>query len=291
MSRHTPGKPRGARPPPAGLPQRDTLLRDLGRAPDECPIFSLPSPLLPWVGLLLLALLALLAQALVRKGPVGAVFFVSIALAFLFVVLYPRKLVVGEDGLLLVWIRSRFIAYRDIAYVETSDGFYFHNPGINVALRSGGAVDFATSIFKERWAERDVLISLIRVAIETAKARCPPRAPEALGRGGRTYDSWARALRAIGSGAHEGMRTSPVPTDELLRVAESPGVPLVDRAAAFVALAASRDEESLRRLRIAVERIAAPDAKATLRGALEAEGEEASSARILELAESRASRA
>lgn len=291
MTRPKQSSARAARPSPSGLPSREALLRDLGRAPDERPVFSLPSPLLPWVGLLLGLAVALLTPGLLRKGPWGATLWVALVLVVLLVVLFPRKLVVGDDGLLLVSIRARFIPFRDITYVETSDGFYFRNPGINIALRSGSAVAFATSVFKERWAERDALLSLIRVAIETASLRRPARAPEALGRGGRPYEVWARALRAIGSGAHEGMRTSPVPADELLRVAESPAAPIAERVAAFVALAASQDSDPLRRLRIAVESTAAPDTKAALQAALAAEGDEAKIAALLEFAETRTPRA
>ncbi|MDC0740205.1 hypothetical protein [Polyangium mundeleinium] len=287
MSRPKTSSARPARPSPTGLPSREGLLRDLGRSPDERPVFSLPSPLLPWIGILLGIAVALLARALTREGPWGVTLWGALALAVVVVLLFPRKLVVGEDGLLLVWIRARFIPYRDIAYVETSDGFSFRHPGINIALRSGRAVDFATSVFKERWAERDVLLSLIRATAEAANARRPAHAPDALGRGGRPHDAWARALRAIGSGAHEGLRISPVPAEELLRVAESPGAPVVDRAAAFVALAASRDDEHLRRLRIAIDLTAAPETKAALQAALAADGDEASIAEVLAFAETR----
>ncbi|MDI3288953.1 hypothetical protein [Polyangium sp. 15x6] len=290
MSRPKTSSTRLARPSPSGLPSREALLRDLGRAPDERPVFSLPSPLLPWLALVLGVAVALLAPGLMRKGPGGATLWAALVLATLVIVLFPRKLIVGEDGLLLVWVGARFIPYRDIAYVETSDGFYFRNPGINIALRSGRAIDFATSVFKERWAERDALLSLIRASIEAASARRPARAPDALGRSGRPYDAWARALRAIGSGAHEGMRTSPIPADELLRIAESPAAPVVDRTAAFIALAASHDDENLRRLRIAVDLTAAPDTKAALQAALAAEGNEASIAEVLALAEAQATR-
>ena len=289
MSRPKQSRSRPARPSPSGLPSREVLLRDLGRLPNERPVFSLPSPLLPWFGLLLGLAVALLAPTLVRKGPWGATLWAALVLAILVVALFPRKLVVGDDGLLLVWIRARFIPYRDISYVETSDGFYFRNPGINIALRSGAAVDFATSVFKERWAERDALLSLLRVAMETASAKRPARAPDALARGNRPHDAWARALRAIGSGAHEGMRTSPVPTDELLRIAESPAAPTADRAAAFVALAASRDDENLRRLRIAVDLTVAPDTKATLQAALASGDDEAAIAEVLAFAEEKSS--
>jgi len=273
--------------PTGGLQSRASLLRDLGRSPDETPIFSLPSPILPWFAIPLGAGLMFLARSLVRSGPVGALLFVAFALAYAVALLFPRKLVVGEDGILLVWIGSRFIPYRDIAYVETYDGFYFDNPGINVALRSGRALDFATSIWKGRWAERDALLTLIRVSRDAEGSERTPRAPLALARADRAHLAWARALRAIGTGAYEGMRTSAVPADELLAVAESHRAPLVDRAAAFVALSASQEEETIHRLRVALERTAAPDATEVLRGVLDAGENEDALAAILERAEKR----
>lgn len=243
-------------------------MRDLGRAPDEPAVFSLPSPLLPWGAALLGILLAVVVQALLREGPVGALLSAAIALGFVVSLLFPRKLVVGADGLLLVWIRARFVPYKDIAYVETSDGFYFKNPGINVALRSGSAVDFATSVFKERWAERDALLTFIRVAIDEASRRKAPRAPDALLRAGRDLVAWANALRSIGAGAHVDPRTPPVPAEDLLPIAENPAASLLDRAAAFVALSTSSDPEVGRRLRIAVEQTADPEAKSSFEYAL-----------------------
>jgi hypothetical protein len=284
MSRRT--DPRPARTgAPKDAQRRSVLLRDLGRAPHERAIFSLPSPLLPWVALFLGLVVAFFVQALVREGPAGALLAAAIVLGFLVVVLFPRKLIVGEDGLLLVWVRPRFIPYREIAYVETSDGFYLQNPGINIALRSGRAVDFATSVFKERWAERDALITLIRDAKDEAAGRKAARAPDALLRGGREFLAWAHVLRGIGSGANVDARTPPVPSDDLLRVAESSGAPLVERVAAFVALAASTDGDAKGRLRIAVDSTADPGVKAALQGAIDAGGDEHALARVLAYAE------
>ena len=61
--------------------KKAALLRDLGRSPDEHPVFSLPSPLLPWGGVFLFALLTLVARPLVRDGRLGILFGVAIVLA------------------------------------------------------------------------------------------------------------------------------------------------------------------------------------------------------------------
>ena len=271
----------------AGGSTREVVLRDLGRGPEEQAIFSLPSPLLPWGALLVGLLVAAAVQALVREGPVGALLSAALMLGFFVFVVFPRKLVVGADGLLLVWLlRARFVPYADIAYVETSDGFYFKNPGINIALRSGSAVDFATSIFKERWAERDALLLLIRASVDEAAQRKPPRAPDALLRAGREHLAWAHGLRGLGAGAQLDPRTPPVPAEDLLRVAESPVAPLALRSAAFVALAANADPDVTRRLRFAADHTAAPDVRAALEGALDAGDDEHAIARVLAYAES-----
>lgn len=243
-------------------------MRALGRSLDEAAVFSLPSPLLPWVAIFLALAVASLAPALLREGPAAALLYAALWLGLFVMFLFPRKLVVGADGILLVWIGKRFIPYKDIAYVETSDGFVFKNPGINIVLRSGSAVDFSTSIFKERWAERDSLLTLLRVVAAESEEKIAPRTPDALLRAGREPLVWAQHLRGIGAGAGTDLRTPSVPVEDLLRVAESPFAAPVDRTAAFVVLAASDNPDIKSRLRFAVEQTAEPEARAALEGAL-----------------------
>jgi len=270
--------------------KRDAILRKLGRAADERALFSLPSPLLPWIGLVLGVALLFLLRAAPAGGPVAIISGAAVTLAYLVVLLYPRKLVVGEDGLLLVWIFSRFVPYRDIAYIEGFDGFYFTNPCINVALRSGSALSFATSLFKERFAERDALLQLLRTAIDEAATRRPVRAPALLLRGGKDTTAWVLSLRSIGAGANVDLRTPAVPIESLLRVAESPAAPLVERAAAYVALTGSTNEDVKKRLRVAADLSAAPLTKDALRAVLEASEDDSALATLLELVEAKTGR-
>ncbi|MBK9262484.1 MAG: hypothetical protein IPM54_22105 [Polyangiaceae bacterium] len=260
------------------------LLRDLGRSPDEQPVLSLPSPLLPWGGVFAVIVLGVFVRYL-RANPGQIVVAAAIALAVVVALLLPRKLLLGNDGLLLVWWRARFIRFRDIDYIETTDGFYFHHPGINIVFKNGKALAFATSVFKERWAERDALISLIRVYVEAAANKLPPQTNQALFRAGRDHTAWARALVAMGHGAHFDPRMPAVLPDDLLRVAESTDAPTVDRTAAFVALAAAKDSATVKRLRAALEHTVAPAARSALRGALDAGSDEARIASVLEYAE------
>jgi hypothetical protein len=288
MGRHTGKKSKRAAASRVGAVsehQKASLLRDLGRSPDEHALFSLPSPLLPWGGIPVLALIVLIGPRLIKDGPVGVLLAAAITLAMLIVMLVPRKLMVGNDGLLLMWLGSRFIRFRDIDFVETTDGFWFHHPGINIVFKNGKALAFATSLFKERWAERDALISLIRLYVEAAMRKKSPQTHQALTRAGRPHDAWARALLAIGHGAHFDPRMPAVLPEDLLRVAESSDAPTVDRAAAFVALAATRDADTVKRLRVTLDHTVRPAARAALRGALDAGSNEEQIARALEYAE------
>lgn len=266
------------------------ILRDLGRTPGEPAVFSLPSPLMPTgaiAGAILLAIL--LRPVLQRPAPGAMMIALAVGIAFAFFVLLPRRLVVGEDGLLISWIGTRFIPYVDIAQVTALEGFSVRHPCISIALRSGGLVDLGTSVFRERWAERDALLTLIRTATEDFKSQRQEGPPEALARRNRSHLEWARSLRSLGSGANLDPRTPPVPPEKLLRIAESPVAPLPARAAAFVALNASEDDEIRKRLRTAAELTAAPDAKAALGGVLLSE-DEADIAEALEYAEARQAR-
>lgn len=262
------------------------LIEELGRSPEEHPVFSLASPLLPWGGVCAAILLVFVAPPLLRDGPVGALLAAALTLAIFVILLLPRKLFLGQDGLLLVWLLgSKFIRFRDIKTVETTDGFFFHHPGINLTFKNGGATDFGTSVFKERWAERDALIRLLRVCIEKARGKQAPPVEQSLFRAGKSSDIWVRSLRAMGHGAHFDPRTPAVRLDILWRIAESPDSSLLERTAAFVALSASKNAEHEKRLRIALEQTVAPPVRASLTDALEAAEDEAKIAEVLARAE------
>ncbi len=266
--------------------EKMALLEELGRSRHEQPIFSLPSPFLPWGGVVVAILLAAAGPPLLKESPAGILLVAAIILAFFVIMLLPRKLLIGRDGLLFVWVLgSRFIRFRDIKNVDTSEGFFFHHPGINLELVNGNAMDFATSIFKERWAERDKLILLLRACIDSAKAKKIPSALQALLRTGKTHAAWARALKAMGHGAHFDPRAPAVLQEDLWRVAENPDASMVERTAAFVALSANRDAAKEKRLRDSLEGTVAPKMRSALRAALEADGDEERIAAVLEQAE------
>jgi len=266
--------------------KKAALLEELGRSRNEQAVFSLPSPLVPWGGVVAAILITLFAPPLIKEGPVGSLLAAAFTLATFVILLLPRKMLLGQDGLLLVWILgSRFVRFREIETVEMSDGAFFHHPGINLILKDGQALDFATSVFKERWAERDALISLLRVCVETAHSKRPPPVEQSLLRAGKSKESWARALRAMGHGAHFDPRMPAVRQDDLWLVAESPDASLIERTAAFVALSATKDPEMEQRLRVALDHTVAPLVRSALGAALDAGDDEAEIANVLERVE------
>jgi hypothetical protein len=271
--------------------KKATLLEELGRSPDEHPTFSLPSPLLPWGGVIAAILFTLITPSLIKDGPVGVLLAAALILATFVVMLVPRKLLVGHDGLLLVWmLGSRFIRYRELDYVDTVDGIFFRHPGINLALKNGHTLDFSTSLFKERWAERDALIRLIRLCSETAKGKKTPPVQQSLLRAGKPHGVWARMLLSMSNGAHVDPRTPAVLQDDLLRIAESPDISAIDRTAAIVALGANRDATLEKRLRVSIEHTVAPEVRSALREALDAGEDEERITQLLQRTEKMTSR-
>ena len=93
----------------------------------------------------------------------------------------------------------------------------------------------------------------------------------------------------MGKGAHFDPRSPAVLPDDLLRIAESPDASLVERTAAFAALAATRDVVFEKRLRVSLDHTVAPLVRSALREALEAGDDEERIARLLESAEKLAS--
>jgi hypothetical protein len=255
----------------------------------------LPSAILPTAGVLVGVGVVLLLQLLLSApSPPDVLLAAAVALGYAVLLLWPRQLTVGEDGLLLSWLwRQRFIPYEAIARVETGDLWLGKCPGIGLVFQNGRHMDITTSVFVTNWAERDALLSLIRAAVEDHEARRRRRReemPEILSRGARSHQEWARALLSAGSGANLDPRTAPAPMERLLEVATSSEGPLSARIAAIAALDAGPDEEVKARVRVAVQNTVAPEAREALLGAVEAGEDEEALAELLAYAERRGAR-
>lgn len=154
---------------------------------------------------------------------------------------------------------------------------------VRSTIRSGlvqpGHVDI---FFIYRRGEEERYLGLIEERIREAMddyGRGDTAADAALlRRGDRAAGAWLSALRSIGAGANTSLRTAPVSRERLLRVAEDPASPVVERVAAAVALGDDEDGESRSRLRSLAEATAAPD----LRRAIEEAGHSRDDAELAE---------
>ena len=96
-----------------------------------------------------------------------------------------------------------------------------------------------------------------------------------LDRRSRSVSAWRDDLRALLAVEGSGYRGAALGPDQLAEVVEDAGAPTERRVAAAVALSGKGDEESRRRVRVAVEACADRDLRAALEHAAEGEIEEA----------------
>lgn len=181
--------------------------------------------------------------------------------------LWPAKLVVGADGLLLSFLgRRQFIPYRDIAIVAPCDE---PSIGIELTLRSGDSVRIPVDPHARPGKnDRATILARIREAVAHHQQHDPAAAAALLARGDTDLRSWIQRLRALGAGANVDHRTAPVPTDTLLRIVEDAGAGPQERLGAAIALkAASLDEAEQQRLTAAANATAAPKLRIALEAA------------------------
>jgi hypothetical protein len=173
--------------------------------------------------------------------------------------LYPGKLHVGPDGLLLTGLGTkRFIDVRNMAGIELTD------IGIRVHLHRGKPVDIATRMGRAL-VPRSIGISPADTALlvrridallighdaRSASSQLRPR----LARGSRTVAEWMADLRAIGQ--RLSMRVADIDTDDLHMVVEGAQVDPDVRVAAAVVLSARSDEDRAR-VRVAARALGEP---------------------------------
>lgn len=170
---------------------------------------------------------------------------------------------VGADGIVVrrALRRERFVphdAIRDIhaegrtIVIERSDG---HRFGFDVPIKTGERTpappddDEANAIVRR--------IHQARRAFQEGKAA--PELSALLGRGSRTTREWLAELRRLGEGAASTFRTIGVAREQLFDVVESTTARATDRIAALIALRATLREQDKPRVRVAADRIAAPE--------------------------------
>jgi hypothetical protein len=201
-------------------------------------------------------------------------------LGFTLLALWPTRVVVGADGVLVTWLgRARFIPYDEVEDVAVHQAevfaFGFRRwSGVRIHLRSGELVELAvTSQVALEGPRTRMLAERIREGLEGYRHGDPVADAALLARADLPVAEWLRALRALGAGARADHRTAPMVPERLWRLVEDPSAPAAARAGAAVVLAASDDAEAPARLRVAAAAIAAPKVRVAIEAA--AGGDEA----------------
>lgn len=188
---------------------------------------------------------------------------------------YPAKIVVGVDGVLVHWLWIRkFIPTKDIVYVGRFDRGSGRNRVRGIAMTYGdGEVIELPAMDDEQIA---VVIKRINDVIALSKGtQHVEDAAMVLSRGALEVRDWITQLKALGAGATATLRTAPVMPDRLWRVAEDAAQPATVRAAAAVALGPTLDQSGKTRLAEIARATAAPKLRVALeRAATDAPEEE-----------------
>ncbi len=227
------------------------------------PIYATLGGQLGWgVGAMFFFMMAVnVAARIAHIGPIAPLLFLPV----FFVGMWPSRIVVGVDGVLLKWLwRARFVPMSSIGYVSAVD-----DRAIALDLVSGERVLVYTSMRQRYRSEgapqhRDAVLARIREALETFRAHGAAVDVSALvRRGSRSHTEWLDALRKL-SGGEGGYREAAVREEDLWRVVEDPAAPADARAGAAMVLKASLDDAGRARVRVAAEATASPKLRVAL---------------------------
>jgi hypothetical protein len=183
---------------------------------------------------------------------------VSILVASLIAwLLRPTRLVVGTDGISLRGgLRARFVAYTDLASVDT--GTRPRDP-VRLQYTDGRTESLACRLHADERAA---------IAMRIARARAVGTDVDAsalaqLDRGDRPLAAWRAELRALVR-APVHLRAAGLPVDELYRVLADPEAPAERRVGAALAALEASDPAATERIRVAADGCANPAARAAL---------------------------
>jgi hypothetical protein len=183
--------------------------------------------------------------------------------------LYPTRVEVGADGILMKWLgRRRFIPASDIAGAFHYEEGMGNNRyvGVKVVRKSGQEVKIPVGT---RWSDDDAhaLVERIREAVEIYERGDVESSGALLDRGERAIGDWVRMLKSLGAGASATLRTAAMDSERLWHLLESPSAPREHRAAAAIALATSDEEGARDRIRVAATAVAEPKLRVALEAA------------------------
>lgn len=236
---------------------------------------------------------AVLAFVLFFAGFFPPLNLISLCLAAVLMVLalWPSKVTVGPDGILLTWLglrrfypfsRTRSVLQRGALSTRTV-----------LTLADGGEVHLIARENASRDEERHAQHGALRLRIEGALDAYRRRAPEVdptslLAAGGRSAAEWMQSVRAMNA-VSGGYRQSALSPEQMWRVVQDPTASPSTRAGAAIALSPSLDEAGRGELLRAAEACAHPRVRVALTSLATGEPEEALLHALEPLAEEEAS--
>lgn len=247
----------------------EALALDADSAAIEVKLTRTPSPFVIVAMLFATVLLASIPFLLMPTGAGLAMTVAALVLAFLAMRLaLGVRMRVGTDGVMLREIfRRRFVPHADIVAVRADDA------RIVIGRTNGTEMRFEVPVYKGEHgkpspAANDEATAIVR-RIRQAQSAHRDAAPvtdlsAALDRGARTTREWLDQLRKLGQGTIATFRTVSVSRDQIFDVVTSTTATAKDRIAALVALRASLRDDEKTRIRVATEKIAAPELREQL---------------------------
>jgi hypothetical protein len=195
-----------------------------------------------------------------------APFMVFLMMPLVFAAMWPSKITVGVDGVLIRWMwRKEFIPMSEIRGVSEAG-----ENALRLHLRSGEERIVYTSMRHKQSSanvainNRDAIIARIREAHRTYEARGEAVDATALvARGTQSRSEWLVALEKLAR-ADGGYRQAIVRLEDLLRIIEDPAAPEDARVGAALVVRKSAGEEAKARVRIAAEASASPKLRVAL---------------------------
>ncbi len=264
----------------------EALALDAASVAIELKLVRAPSPIAIFLMLVGMFGAAAIPLALMHT-PLGlALMIVIIVLAaFINRILFGTRVRIGSDGLMLRGLLARQFVAHDQIVDATAEG-----ARVIVRRSNGTEIRLDVPVYKNEHgkaspAANDEALAIVRRLRQAQRAH-REGAPvvdlsAALDRGAQTTLEWLADLRKLGEGTIATFRTVGIAREQLLDVALGTTATAKNRIAALVALRPSLREEEKVRIRVATERIAAPDLRDHMVRVLD-EDDEATMAEALE---------
>jgi hypothetical protein len=226
-----------------------------------------------------------LATAAVLIGSIGLAFYFAMVglaglaaitgvagVAIVVVALSRATLCIGADGIVFrrAWGAARFVSHDDVVAVDVE--------GAAMVVREGSGRETRVTVREQSREGDDQARAIARRIVQARQAHresgVAPELTVALDRGARTTREWIAELRKLGAGAASTFRTLGVVREQLVALVESTSASAKDRVAALAALRDSMHADEEKRVRVAVDRIAAPDVRQQMVRVLDARDDE-----------------